>query len=61
MMEQTAGRNAPPPAAEDIIASLPQSKISVEEAESKLDCSICQDEFEPGGTCDMFIVRAIPA
>lgn len=46
LMEQQAGRQAPPPATEEIINNLPTTKISKKQvAEEQLDCPVCKDEF----------------
>ncbi|CAG8447168.1 3096_t:CDS:2 [Cetraspora pellucida] len=46
LMEQQAGRQAPPPATEDIINNLPKTKITKKQvAEEQLGCPVCKDEF----------------
>ncbi|KAI9253490.1 hypothetical protein BDA99DRAFT_443493, partial [Phascolomyces articulosus] len=46
LMEQTSGRNAPPPAPETVIDSLPKRKLTDEEIAQQTDCAVCKDEFE---------------
>jgi len=43
MQHQNQG---PPPASEDAVSKLPRIKISSEQIEKKMDCSVCQCEFE---------------
>jgi len=43
MQHQNQG---PPPASEDAVAKLPRIKISDEQIEKKMDCSVCMCEFE---------------
>ncbi|ORX46496.1 hypothetical protein DM01DRAFT_1410554 [Hesseltinella vesiculosa] len=45
LMEQTAGRSAPPPAPEDVIDKLPSRQLKEEEFKEQLDCAVCKDEF----------------
>ncbi|KAI9488194.1 hypothetical protein BDB00DRAFT_884926 [Zychaea mexicana] len=46
LMEQTSGRNAPPPAPETVIDSLPKRSLTDEEIARQTDCAVCKDEFE---------------
>ncbi|ORY97783.1 hypothetical protein BCR43DRAFT_523899 [Syncephalastrum racemosum] len=46
LMEQTSGRNAPPPAPEDVINKLPHRELTEKERESQTDCAVCKEEFE---------------
>ncbi|KAJ3169692.1 hypothetical protein HDU87_000574 [Geranomyces variabilis] len=55
LMEQTGQRNAPPPASEDLISSLPEVKITKADMAAHADCSVCQDEYTEGET-----VTALP-
>lgn len=50
LMEQNAGSNAPPPAAEADIASLPKKQVdeSMLGTEGKAECSICMDSVNIG-------------
>ncbi|KAJ3156428.1 hypothetical protein HDU89_004210 [Geranomyces variabilis] len=48
LMEQTGQRNAPPPASEDLISSLPEVKITKADMAAHADCSVCQDEYTEG-------------
>ncbi|CAG8593894.1 2510_t:CDS:2 [Racocetra persica] len=46
LMEQQAGRQAPPPATEEIINNIPKTKITKKQvAEEQLGCPVCKDEF----------------
>ncbi|KAI8083178.1 uncharacterized protein BX664DRAFT_267396, partial [Halteromyces radiatus] len=45
LMEQTAGRTAPPPAPEDVIDSLPKRPLTEGEFKDQVDCAVCKDEF----------------
>ncbi|KAK9701050.1 hypothetical protein K7432_011923 [Basidiobolus ranarum] len=47
LMEQ-AGRNAPPPAPEDIINNLPREKITRAQVEDGIDCAVCKEDFNEG-------------
>ncbi|RUS12821.1 hypothetical protein BC937DRAFT_86927, partial [Endogone sp. FLAS-F59071] len=38
-------RHAPPPAADDIVENLPKRKITRNDIEKDLECTICKDEF----------------
>ncbi|KAJ3019497.1 hypothetical protein HKX48_002030 [Thoreauomyces humboldtii] len=55
LMEQTGQRNSPPPATEQLIASLPQIQISKSDLVEHADCAICQDEYTESET-----VTALP-
>ncbi|CAG8496823.1 9195_t:CDS:2 [Acaulospora morrowiae] len=46
LMEQQAGRHAPPPASEEIIENLPKKKITQKQIEEQLGCPVCKDEFK---------------
>lgn len=46
LMEQTSGRNAPPPAPEDVINKLPHRELTEKERESQTDCAVCKEDFE---------------
>ncbi|RGB43914.1 hypothetical protein C1646_737618 [Rhizophagus diaphanus] len=47
LMEQQAGRQAPPPATDEIIENLPKSKITKKQVvEEQLGCPVCKDEFQ---------------
>ncbi|KAL1923669.1 uncharacterized protein VTP21DRAFT_8649 [Calcarisporiella thermophila] len=48
LMEQTADRNRPPPASDDVIERLPRSKITKEQAEKGQECSVCKEEYQEG-------------
>ncbi|OLL27031.1 Mitochondria fission 1 protein [Neolecta irregularis DAH-3] len=48
ILEQTHHQSANPPAADNIIESLPKKKVDREMAASKAQCSVCRDEFEVG-------------
>ncbi|CAG8438781.1 8728_t:CDS:2 [Ambispora leptoticha] len=49
LMEQQAGRQAPPPASEEMINGLPKTKISKkQEVEEQLNCPVCKDDFKEG-------------
>lgn len=47
LMEQAGGRNAPPPASETVIDSLPKRKVTDEEVAQQVDCAVCKEEFVP--------------
>ncbi|ORX85639.1 hypothetical protein K493DRAFT_319928 [Basidiobolus meristosporus CBS 931.73] len=47
LMEQ-AGRNAPPPAPEDVINNLPREKITKAQVEDGIDCAVCKEDFNEG-------------
>ncbi|KAI9317404.1 hypothetical protein BX666DRAFT_1936936 [Dichotomocladium elegans] len=47
LMEQASGRNAPPPAPETVIDTLPKRPLNDKEIEDKTDCAVCKDEFGP--------------
>ncbi|GES81209.1 E3 ubiquitin-protein ligase RNF126 isoform X1 [Rhizophagus clarus] len=47
LMDQQAGRQAPPPATDEIIENLPKSKITKKQVvEEQLGCPVCKDEFQ---------------
>ncbi|CAG8434525.1 5338_t:CDS:2 [Diversispora eburnea] len=46
LMEQQAGRQAPPPASDEIIENLPKLKISKKQVDEQLGCPVCKDEFQ---------------
>ncbi|CAI2177038.1 14529_t:CDS:2 [Funneliformis geosporum] len=49
LMEQQAGRQAPPPATDEMIENLPKTKISKKQiVEEQLGCPVCKDEFKIG-------------
>nr|CAG8599847.1 13433_t:CDS:10 [Entrophospora candida]CAG8608444.1 12765_t:CDS:10 [Entrophospora candida] len=45
LMELQSGRQAPPPATEEVIEALPKTKISKKQVEEQLSCPVCKDEF----------------
>ncbi|KAI8379417.1 uncharacterized protein BYT42DRAFT_326113 [Radiomyces spectabilis] len=45
LMEQTAGRSAPPPASDEVIESLKKRSLTEEEIGRQADCAVCKDEF----------------
>ncbi|CAG8448469.1 6653_t:CDS:2 [Ambispora gerdemannii] len=49
LMEQQAGRQAPPPASDEIINDLLKTKINKKQvAEEQLNCPVCKDDFKEG-------------
>ncbi|KAG9307781.1 hypothetical protein G9A89_023346 [Geosiphon pyriformis] len=47
LMEQQAGRQAPPPASDEIINKLPKVKINkTQVVEEQLNCPVCKDDFK---------------
>lgn len=48
LMEQTAGKHAPPSASEEAISKLPREPVSVEDLEAQRDCPVCQEDFHLG-------------
>ncbi|TPX32975.1 hypothetical protein SmJEL517_g04014 [Synchytrium microbalum] len=48
LMEQHAAANAPPPAPEHTIKSLPRVTLDKDQVDGQTDCIVCQDEFKVG-------------
>lgn len=42
---ETAGDRGPPPAAKDVVESLPSVRITQEAVDAHEDCAICKDEY----------------
>ncbi|PWA00581.1 hypothetical protein BB558_003383 [Smittium angustum] len=45
LMEQSQGRNAPPPSSEEAISSLPRRIIDEESLKTNKECGICMEEY----------------
>ncbi|KAJ2766474.1 hypothetical protein IWQ57_004345, partial [Coemansia nantahalensis] len=45
---QNQGAHAPPPASDEAILKLPKRQILAAEADGKLECGICMDEYSAG-------------
>lgn len=45
LMEQAQARNAPPPASEDVLNSLPMHKIGEDEVNNGMECAVCKEDF----------------
>ena len=48
LMEQTQGKNVPPPATDDMISNLPREPATVADLDVQKECPVCQDDFELG-------------